>query len=448
HIACVPCKNLATLSATDLDIHLELDLPAHGESQEGAFLVSFAELREAIKNGAGGDLVTLRQESGKSVTLVRERGDTSLSVPLPSLPLDEFPHAPAIVRAPFKLASADREALLEAMACVSEDPTRHVIQGVKFEGGHTFVGTDGRHLYRSNSMTLPLKGDVILPHHRLFQWKPLREEENWQLSIETECFRLSGNHWRLTGKLIDGTYPNWKQVLPGEDAFTGALCLPPAELKHMESVLKALPGEKTQNKPVGLHCSANRVELLARGRHEDPYTVVPIQGAFTGKPLTVFVNRDYLAKALGFGLNRIEFGDPTSPLRLREEGSTRRDLIVMPVRVPVQEPSRETIENHPPATSTEPTMKPTPSTEEPPRPGDTNGLSADATPHREPAPELPALELANTNLQQVREYLRMAQSELGELSNTLKQARNEQRNTEREIRQVRATIRTLQKVEL
>ena len=93
-------------------------------------------------------------------------------------------------------------------------------------------------------------------------------------------------------------------------------------------------------------------------------------------------------------------------------------------------------------------MKPTPSTEEPPRPGDTNGLSADATPHREPAPELPALELANTNLQQVREYLRMAQSELGELSNTLKQARNEQRNTEREIRQVRATIRTLQKVEL
>jgi DNA polymerase III sliding clamp (beta) subunit (PCNA family) len=448
-LACDPRKILATLTVTDLDIHLELDLPAHCGSQEGAFLINFEGLRDGLKNGAGDDLVTLRQDSEKSVTLIRERGDTSISVPLPSLPVEEFPESPAINKRPFDLSPADRDSFLQAMSCVSGDPTRHVIQGVKLEQGHTFVGTDGRHLYRSNSMLLPIKGDVILPYHRLFDWKVLQEEENWQLAFQKENFRLSGSAWRITGKLIDGTYPNWKQVVPRKDAFTSALCLPPAALEHLASVLKTLPGEKTQNKPVGLHCTSKGFELLARGRHEDPYTVVPIQGTFTGEPVTVFVNRDYLGKALGFGLNRIEFGDPTSPVRLREDGSTRRDLIVMPVRVvAAPEPSPETTEPTDPDTAPEPPMKPTPPTEETQTPANTNDHAANPSQHRDPVPELPALEMASINLQQVREYLRMAQTELGELANALKQARTEQRNTERDLRQVRTTIRSLQKVEL
>jgi DNA polymerase III sliding clamp (beta) subunit (PCNA family) len=448
-LACDPQKNLATLTVSDLDIHLELDLPAHCGSQEGAFLINFEELRDGLKNGSGDDLVTLRQDSAKSVTLIRERGDTSISVPLPSLPVEEFPECTTISKRPFDLAPADRDSLLQAMACVSGDPTRHVIQGVKLEQGHTFVGTDGRHLYRSNSMSLPIKGDVILPYHRLLDWKPLQEEENWQLALQKDCFRFSGGTWRMTGKLIDGAYPNWKQVLPGEAGYNSALCLPPAALEQLLSVLKTLPGEKTPNKPVGLHCSANGFELLARARYEDPYTVVPIPGTFTGEPITVFVNRDYLGKALGFGLNRIEFGDSTTPVRLREDGSTRRDLIVMPVRVvAAPESSPETTEPPAPDIAPEPPMKPTPATEETQAPAATNGHAANTTQRRENAPELPALDMASINLQQVREYLRMALAELGELANALKQARNEQRNTEREVRQVRSTIRTLQKVEL
>ena len=40
------------------------------------------------------------------------------------------------------------------------------------------------------------------------------------------------------------------------------------------------------------------------------------------------------------------------------------------------------------------------------------------------------------------------QTQMSELVTALKQARSEQRSTEREVRQVRSTIRTLQKVEL
>jgi DNA polymerase III sliding clamp (beta) subunit (PCNA family) len=455
-IACDPRKNLATLTATDLDIHFELDLPAQCGSEAGAFLVPLGDLRDALKNGANDDLVTLRSDGDQSVTLVRERGETSLSQPLPSLPVGEFPEGPVITKRAFDLTTGDRDAFLEAMACVSADPTRHVIQGVKLEGGHTFVGTDGRHLYRANSMTLPVKGDVILPAHRLLDWKLLHEDEHWRLSLQGEHFRLSGSTWRLTGKLIDGTYPNWRQVLPRDEAVPKALTLPPAVREHLIGVLKTLPGDKTPNKPVGLRCTREGIELLARGRHEDPFTIVPVQGSYIGEPVTVFVNRDYLGKALSFGLDRIEFGDAMSPVRVREEGSSRREFIVMPVRVLVPEPNPES--GGEPAASPdtpEPSMKPSPTQEPQPKPTTTtttNTNTSTTTPAasrpREHAVEIPALDLASGNLHQLRELLRLVQTELGELANALKQARQEQRNTEREVRQVRSTIRSLQKVEL
>lgn len=157
-LSCDPLKNLVTLTATDLDIHLELDLPGECGAKSGAFVVPLIDfLRDAIKNGSGDDLVTLRADSDSSVTLIRERGETSISVPLPRLPLDEFPEGPTITKRPFDLNPTARDAFLEAMACVSADPTRQEIRGVKIEGGHTFVGTDGRHLYRSNSMKLPTR---------------------------------------------------------------------------------------------------------------------------------------------------------------------------------------------------------------------------------------------------------------------------------------------------
>ena len=62
--------------------------------------------------------------------------------------------------------------------------------------------------------------------------------------------------------------------------------------------------------------------------------------------------------------------------------------------------------------------------------------------------EASPLDAAANHISCVKELLRQATSALTDLATALKQARNEQRNTEREVRQVRSTIRTLQKVEL
>ena len=62
--------------------------------------------------------------------------------------------------------------------------------------------------------------------------------------------------------------------------------------------------------------------------------------------------------------------------------------------------------------------------------------------------EQPPLESATTHILNAKGFLRQAVSELTELGQVLKQVKAEQKNTEKEFRQVRSTIRSLQKVDL
>ena len=62
--------------------------------------------------------------------------------------------------------------------------------------------------------------------------------------------------------------------------------------------------------------------------------------------------------------------------------------------------------------------------------------------------ETTPLESAAAQIATIKDVLRQATSGLTELAGALKQAKAEQKSTEKEIRQVRSTIRTLQKVDL
>lgn len=45
------------------------------------------------------------------------------------------------------------------------------------------VGTDGRHLFSSNSFTLPLKNSLIIPAHKFVGWKEFNSDGEWQLKV-------------------------------------------------------------------------------------------------------------------------------------------------------------------------------------------------------------------------------------------------------------------------
>src|SRR5207237_1473570 len=89
-----------------------------------------------------------------------------------------------------------------------------------------------------------------------------------------------------------------------------------------------------------------KLVLFGRAAGTDEPTEVAFSSAeVTGKPVTVLLNRLYLAKALRFGLSEIQIQDALSPVRCTDQSG--RQVVIMPIRVdgvtpqpaPTQQPS-------------------------------------------------------------------------------------------------------------
>ena len=101
---------------------------------------------------------------------------------------------------------------------VPTEETRYYLCGVQVEinaTGTTLVATDGRMLLAAHDETNTLDEPVslIIPADVVKGFKPVRGQDLVELSTE------DGKTWRLGNTLfqpIDGTYPDWKRVVPKE----------------------------------------------------------------------------------------------------------------------------------------------------------------------------------------------------------------------------------------
>jgi DNA polymerase-3 subunit beta len=141
------------------------------------------------------------------------------------LPEDEFPALPKLEKARvFTLhQKAIKEALRKTSYGISTDETRYVLNGILFsfkENKLTLVATDGRRLAlvdiesefpRSNEV------DVVIPAKCIGELaRLLGEEGDVKLSVGENHVSFEAGGKLLVSKLIEGNYPNYRQVIPAE----------------------------------------------------------------------------------------------------------------------------------------------------------------------------------------------------------------------------------------
>ena len=95
---------------------------------------------------------------------------------------------PQITAKSVSLDEAARATLLDALACASDDETRVILNGAYLDvskpTGHYAVATDGRHLFASNSLHLPLPSSVLIPDHRFLSWSGFVKDGQWKLAVQ------------------------------------------------------------------------------------------------------------------------------------------------------------------------------------------------------------------------------------------------------------------------
>jgi hypothetical protein len=188
------------------------------------------------------------------------------------------------------------------------------------------------------------------------------------------------------------------------------------------------------NHTIGINIANQKLMLRGRSAESEKWTDLQIDGAtVTGNPVIVYLNRNYLAKALSFGLAEVQIIDALSPVRFVNDG---RQMVIMPMRVD-STPSPATPNKVPAETEkTERSIMP--------RTNNPNGQTSGASTNGNKT----ALETALEKIETVKSLCRESIQGLNSLGDSLKQIQRDQKSSEREVQTVRSTLEKLQHVKI
>ncbi len=432
---------------------------------EAEVLVPIPALRDALKGLPTASKIAIRSEGEK---LVFAHGTETRALPVSRK--DEFPVPPTFSGHPETLPPTAKRALVEALRCASTDESRPLIKGVALDlsdgKSHHIVATDGRHLYSANSFSLPVSGSRILGVSPLLLWDPFIKADAWKLRLrfdakrEAGAWEISSGIWRAVGNLIDGVYPNWRQVVPAK--FKHRAVVPTPECPPLADKLQRLPvASDGRYESVLLQGDGIDLHLKWRDAESKEVQSLRVRGAtVTREPFRVALPRPELAKAIAFGLGEVQVVDEMSAVRLSD--GKGRQMIIMPLRVAF--PGNGESETRPVVSGTAPVATPARSipaapvtTSKPARPARRTATASSraSMSKTESKPEAksenesetkPSLEDAMRELGQVKETLRLAANGLQAAAGLVRQARQEQKSSDREMRTVRSTLRSLTKL--
>jgi DNA polymerase III sliding clamp (beta) subunit (PCNA family) len=443
-------KGSVSLQTTDLDsfvtYHTETDQP--GELVD--VLIPIEQLNKAVKSSSSKESVTLLVDGKEKIKLRYAIAGHKVEQVVTGLPVKEWPPTPKIDQAGIVLEKEFGSALKQALECASDDSTRYAIQGacldVTDKKYHYVVGTNGQILFSANSFCFDLKKSVTIPNSKFLSATDFLEQEGCLLSVNAAkgnrtCIKLESPRWTYISKQIDAVFPNWKGVVPLTGRKVNNVILNEPAIKQMLAVTARLPGDQEDNAPVRLRIEGNALFIAGRNKDEKEWTSICIgEAVVKGSNVKVSVNREYLIKALRFGLKQVEITDALSPIVFWNAG---RRLIVMPLR-----PDNATAVPAPRSASPVPDQQqatPSPTNEtKPERTTMPRTVNRAIEPvNGEPEKQTGLKSLAD-KVDQLRETLKNVQRDLIEISDGLKLAEKEQRTTGKEIEGFRKSLQKIQ----
>jgi len=450
------------LQATDLDAFVVYRVPDPTPGPACDYLVPFAPLQQAAKGGL--TRIELVRESDTSVRLRAHLGAAPIEQLLPALPADEMPPLPKLNGVPQPVDAKFRDALRQAFTCCTEGNARpvlnHVCLDVRDPQSHYVVGTDGRQLFCANSFAFDLAEPVLIPNQRFLHWESFMPDGSGELTVRPKSktqapwLKLVAGPWTFIAKSWDGEFPEWKHHLPKSGVGRTRLQFDPDAVETLLTGLPQLPAAREQYTPVTLEVTEAGVSFKARAKDATEWSVLAVPGVrVSGPPISLRLNREPLLKALRFGLTSVEIDDDRAPLACWQGGRT---LLIAPLLPPdaasvsadpTPSPSETPASASPSAPPVETPTAATPHTMPQQLTPPVRGTRPTAPLNGEPKPAGAFDELI-AHVESVKAKLREVSNDLGETLVLLKAAEREKKATNKEIESVRATLRSLQRVQI
>jgi len=321
---------------TDLDQVLRFEAPATSTTATQV-LVPFDMLSTAARQSdAGSEIRVIGGNSPKLETLV---GGLPISLPFDAFKLDDFPPVPSADGEIIQLPAGVITAMKEALGCASTDQTRYVLNSV-FLDAHAVVATNGRQLYRRNSLNLPIpESGVIFPSSPVINLLPEGEAtlRLWRTQGDNPFAQLNAGSWRWITKLVVAKYPDYPRVIPKLEEYPVIVRLGEVDAARIKSVLPKLPGFKDRHSPIVLRVEPEGAALCTAPGFPKVQVALEHSEVVCAQPVHVGFNANYLLSALATASRELRVRDEVSPVLL--SGDSRLQLW-MPVRLDSVAPAK------------------------------------------------------------------------------------------------------------
>jgi DNA polymerase III subunit beta len=212
-------EGMVNLTTTDLDVGVRGGFEANVD-KAGASTLPARRLFTIIRELPSSEISI--EVDGKNAASIRS-GQSFFKIL--GLPEEEFPPLPKFENAKVvTMRQKDlRDGLRKTAYAISTDETRYVLNGVLFsfkENKLTLVATDGRRLAMVDiELEFPRshEADIIVPTKAVTELQRLLTDDgDVKISVSTGQIAFDLNNTLLVSKLIEGNYPNYKQVIPSE----------------------------------------------------------------------------------------------------------------------------------------------------------------------------------------------------------------------------------------
>jgi DNA polymerase-3 subunit beta len=320
------------LTTTDLDVGVTCSVPAEVE-EEGATTLPARKLATIVRELPTEEIEISVDE--KNVASIRS-GPSFFKVL--GLSSEEFPSLPRFEEArEFRVdQQVLRDCLRKTSYAISTDETRYVLNGILFSfkgNALTLVATDGRRLAMvEQEVEFPesQEVDIIVPTKAVNELSRLLGDSGDVLIRVTGSqvgFDLGES--LLISKLIDGNYPNYRQVIPGE--AKERIALEREAFHNCVRRVSILSSDKTSS--VRLNFTKNNLDITANtpevGEAKESMSI-----NYKGRDISIAFNPEFLMDPLRNLPNDevfLELIDEMSPGVIKIQ--TPFLYVIMPMRV-------------------------------------------------------------------------------------------------------------------
>ena len=329
-----------TFKATDLDIEVTENVSASVE-QDGATTVPAHMLYDIVRKLPDGSEVMLATGDDGGMKLVSGRSQFSLQVlpetDFPDLTAGEFSHT-------FEMPCEQLKVLIDrTQFAISTEETRYYLNGIYLhcveEDGSPLlraVATDGHRLAQAQ-LDAPVGAEdmpgIIIPRKTVGELQKLLEAPDASVKVELSDtkIRFTVKSVVLMSKLIDGTFPDYKRVIPS--GHSKKLTLDRSLFSQAVDRVSTISSDR--GRAVKLSISNDQL-VLAVNNPDSGSAEEELAAGYESDPLDIGFNSRYLLDITSqLSGEEVTFmlADPSSPTLIRDQGTDDALYVLMPMRV-------------------------------------------------------------------------------------------------------------------